>query len=159
MNRRLAGLATLVALASASPLRAQVTPTPCDAPSTAGAVRLALLVTDANAVPFSGIGRVTVTGSGIEPSPAEEPRAGFIEYWYCSAELPRGRYTIEVRTLAFDCTEISLPETDSGLVVRLIRLRPDPWRPPPRGRHVFAWSHDEQLELAAELGSRRCGVS
>lgn len=159
MITRLVVIATITGLLGSRGSQAQVVPSDCSPPSAPDAIRLALLISLPNDLPFSGIGQVSIRGAARGQSRQEEAQQGFLEYWYCSAELPRGRYTVEVRTLTFDCTAISLSQAETGLVVRLIRLRPDPWRPLHRDPYRWEAAVDPHMSLLERLGSRRCGVN
>lgn len=159
MITRLVIIVTATCLLGSTPGQGQVVLPECSAPSAPEALRIALIITDLNDVPFSGIGHVSIRGKTPAPSRQEEVRPGFLEYWYCSDELPRGKYTVEVRTLTFDCTAISIAGSETGLVVRLIRLRPDPWRSSERARSRFSFAFDPQMSAVERLGAKRCGVS
>ncbi|MGH7613807.1 MAG: hypothetical protein ACREMW_07185 [Gemmatimonadales bacterium] len=159
MKARLVVLVTAASLFARTPASAQNVPTDCSAPTASNAVRLALLITDLDGTPFSGIGHVTVFGQRLARPRREAVRPSALEHWYCSAALPRGSYTVEVQAHTFDCVAISLSEADTGLVVRLIRLRPDPWLPPKLGRYGYVPAADPHLALVGQLSTRRCGVS
>ena len=159
MNTRLVVIATATCLFARTPAYAQVVAPDCPAPTASNAFRLALLITDLDGLPFSGFGRVTIRGQSLAQPRREDVQPGSLEYWYCSEVLPRGTYTVEVQAHTYDCVAISLAKSDTGLVVRLIRLRPDPWLPPKVGPHGFLATVDPHLALVGQLSTRRCGVS
>lgn len=158
MCTRLGAILPLVLICAGTSGRAQTPPADCAPPDSPTAIRLALLIADLYDLPFTGIGRVSVRPVAGADSGGAEAAPGFLDQWYCSGELPRGAYMVEVRAVNFDCTAIRIAESDTGLVVRLIRLRPDPWLPPQRQRR-FPWAFDPALSVAERLSSRRCGVS
>jgi hypothetical protein len=155
---RLAAVVAFVLLFRGAPGQAQGPPIDCAPPDKPNVIRIAVLIADLNDLPYSGVGRVSLrrVAPGDSSGPAGEP--GFLDQWYCSDELPRGAYIVEVRAVNFDCTAIRISESDSGLVVRLMRLRPDPWRPRSRAAR-FPWVFDPWFSRTEPIGTRRCGVS
>ena len=159
MHTRLAVFATATFLLARTPAYAQDASADCSAPTASGALRLALLITDLDGQPFSGIGHVTVRGQQLAQPDRKNVQPGSLDYWYCSDQLPGGSYTVEVEAHTYDCVAISLSKADTGLVVRVIRLRPDPWLPPKLGRYGYWPTVDPHLALVGQLSTRRCGVS
>lgn len=80
MITRLVVIATATCLLGTAAARAQVVPDECAAPSAPDAVRLALLISDPNDLPFSGIGQVSIRGRSGGQSRQEETEPGFLEY-------------------------------------------------------------------------------
>jgi hypothetical protein len=158
MTTRFAVLAVATCFSANTPLHAQTVPEDCSAPASPDAVRLALFITDLDGLPFSGIASVSVR-TASEPARDNEAQPAFLQAWYCSDEVPLGSYTVEVRALTFDCVAVSLAATEAGLIVRLIRLRPDPWRPAKSGRGGLPPTVDPHLVLVERLSAKRCGVA
>jgi hypothetical protein len=159
MISRLLAVVAITLLLAGTSSDAQVAPPECSPPAQPNAIRLALLIADPNDLPFSGIGRVSVLSPAQGRPAAEDETPRFLQAWYCSDELPQGRYTVEVRMLNFDCTAISISESETGLIVRLIRLRPDRWRASERGQRRFVAAFDPHMSLVERLGSRKCDVA
>ncbi len=159
MNTPLAVIVTATFLFARTPGHAQDASADCSAPTASDALRLALLITDLDGQPFSGFGHVTIRGQQVAQPDRRNVQPGSLEYWYCSDQLPRGSYTVEVEAHTYDCVAISLSKADTGLVVRVIRLRPDLWLPPKLGRYGYWPTVDPHLALVGQLSTRRCGVS
>lgn len=159
MHPRLVVIVTATLLFARTPVHAQDSSADCSAPAASDALRLALLITDLDGHPFSGFGHVTVHGQQLSQPNRKNVQPGSLEYWYCSDQLPRGSYTVEVQAHTYDCVAISLSKADTGLVVRVIRLRPDPWLPPKLGRYGNWPTVDPHLALVGQLSTKRCGVT
>ena len=93
-------------------------------------LRLALALLDERGQQFITLARITLGGKSV----GGEEKLVYLATpsqgnWYCSAILPRGYYTLEVRAHLFERATLRFGSLDTGLVIRTLQLTPDPWRP------------------------------